>query len=271
MLDCAQAWATFPCADLTAGKIPDCAAPPGNLPNGVRCIISLQCASTFCGPGTDTAHPSCGACTPRAPSGGACTSVGECPRDEQCTQNVCTKPTPGLSLGQPCTNATFCASPNICLPAATGGMTCQPLPKLGEACSGIILCQDSSLCTAAKMCEATPTNGMPCKRDAVFNRYTCDNASTCDESAASGPTCRPRTAVGGACVGDPRSIEQGSCAPELSCFCADTACTAGVCLQRRQEGDACGDANGRCVPGTACVAGHCAAISQDVMTQQCGA
>jgi hypothetical protein len=269
LLACAQDWTNFACADLAAGKLPACAGIGGSLTVDAPCTNNLQCASTYCGPGKDPLHKSCGACTPRAPSGGACVAYGDCPYDEQCLTGTCTKNKPALMAAAACTAADFCAGPNTCRPAAGGGMTCQALPKLGDACTGLIFCADS-LCTAAKKCEATPTLGMPCKRDAVFNRFMCDAASTCDEAAAAGPTCVPRTTVGGACIADARFLEPGTCAADLVCACVDAACTTGACRQRRQEGDACAEPAGLCVPGTTCVASHCAAVSQDVMTKRCG-
>jgi hypothetical protein len=250
------------------GQLPACAGIAGSLPDGAPCTASLQCASGSCGKGNDTQHPLCGACAkPPAPAG--CGDGGACQPDEQCNSGSCQKVVTGVALGQACDATHFCASPNICRAAAANGTTCQPLPKLGEACSGIRFCADS-LCTAAMRCEATPMLGQPCKKDAVFNRYTCADADVCDEMAAAGPTCVLRPSAGGSCTPAPGNhLEQGSCASGLYCSCPSGAAPC-MCVRRRQEGDTCGATNDLCVPGTSCVSGKCEAVALGTMTALCG-
>jgi hypothetical protein len=272
LLACAEAWRTLPCDMLAAGQFPACAGIAGSLPDGAPCTTALQCAGRSCGKGSDVQHPSCGACATRVVSGGGCGDGGACPFDEECISGTCKKVVTGVALGQPCDVTTLCASPNQCRAASPGAMTtCQPLPKLGDPCADTIFCGDGSLCTAAKKCEAPPTDGQTCKRDAALNRYMCATADVCDETAAGGPTCVVRPGAGTPCTPSPGGeLEQGSCAPGLYCSCpaAGAGCT---CIQRLQEGAACGAPGTLCVPGTSCVAGTCQAVTLGVMTALCGA
>jgi hypothetical protein len=254
---------------LLMGQLPACSGTAGSLPDGAPCTTSLQCAGGSCGKGSDAQHPKCGACAAR-PAPAACGDGGACQSDELCISGSCQKVVTGVTLGQACDATHFCAAPNICGAAGAGATTCQPMPKLGEPCSGILFCADKSLCTSAKKCEPTPLEGQPCKRDAVFNRDMCAAADTCDETAAGGPTCVARPGAGGACTPAPGgALEQGSCASGLCCSCPSGAAPC-TCIRRRQEGDTCGAANDLCVPGTSCVSGKCEAVMLGTMAALCG-
>jgi hypothetical protein len=272
LLACAEAWNRFPCDDLLAGKYPACAGIAGTLPDGAPCVSSLQCTGKLCGLRKDAQHPRCGACAtaPAAPSAPACGTGDACQTGEECLEGQCVRHTQDRKVGESCGGSVVCAVPNKCT-SSSGHYTCQPLPKLGDACQSIIRCADS-LCSAGHVCEAWPTAGMPCKRDAVLSRFMCDDAVACDESAAGGPTCIARGSAGGACK-TTGSLEQSSCAVGLICGCSDGTgtCGAGTCVRRRQEGDTCGAPADLCVPGTKCLEGRCAPVSQGWMAAFCGA
>jgi len=273
LLACADAWRTLPCDMLAAGQYPACAGIAGALPDGAPCSTALQCAGRSCGKGSDAKHPSCGACATRVVSGGGCGDGGACQYDEECINGTCMKLVTGVAVDQPCDDTHICAPPNTCVRTGTGiATTCRPPPKLGDACSGLLFCGDGSLCAGAtKKCEATPTEGQPCKRDSALNRYTCVAADVCDEAAAGGPTCVVRPGMGVACAPSPGGeLEQGSCAPDLYCSCptAGAVCT---CIRRLQEGEACGAPGTLCVPGTSCVSGTCQAVMLGTMAALCGA
>jgi hypothetical protein len=273
---CARTWEQHPCPEVLAGHPPTCAI-AGSLADGAGCIFDTQCSGGFCaGVAHDPAHPACGTCGQRALSGGVCREYDSCPYGEECHDGRCTQlPPSGLPAGAVCERFGDCLAPNYCLadasdPSDAGRtMRCRPLPVLGQPCTEFC---NGSLCTAAHRCETYPPAGAPCKREANIysRRFYCDAASVCDEAAPGGPTCRPRPAAGGACKADARYLEQHECAAGLVCACADAGCTTGVCVERRQVGDACDDGKGRCVPGTECRDGHCVAAWQGVVARRCG-
>jgi len=276
LIACAQAWESHPCPDVFNNRPPACAI-SGSLADGAPCAFNNQCGGGYCAsPGKDPQHPACGTCGQRAPSGGVCQAYDSCQYDEECRSGRCTKlPPSGLPAGAVCERFGDCLYPNYCLVDAAdvtdagGIMRCRPLPTLGQPCAGTALCQ-GGVCTQARRCEPFPSAGAPCKVDVTLLAAWCDAASVCDRAAPSGPTCRPRSTAGGPCKADPRFLERHECAAGLVCYCADSACTAGICAERRQAGDPCGDPAGLCVPGTECRAGRCAPVWQGILARRCG-
>jgi hypothetical protein len=270
---CAQAWATMPCADYDARKVPPSCATGGSLPDGSRCISDVQCQSDHCRRG-DRSGPKCGICAPRAPPGGACPSLDDCPYDQWCSSGTCVpQPTvTAVELGRPCEPSQVCVPPGLCLADASGARTCVAPAADGASCATFGSCTyPGSYCTEALVCAPVPAAGTPCQLDA-HKIVVCGAGARCDSSAPGGPLCRALPAAGEPCQATgSQNLQQSDCAPGLACVCSGASCVAGTCQRRLQQGDPCGDPGGVCVPGTTCQGGHCAADeTRNRMTELCG-
>lgn len=123
------------CGGTTAGAMPICEPPPTVV--GGPCSVDERC-----GPGLECAFDVIGVrlrCQPAVPVGGTCTLAEDaCSGDARCVESAggvgtCTAP---AREGESC-DAVECAAGLDCryFPALDGSV-CQPLPTLGEACTG---------------------------------------------------------------------------------------------------------------------------------------
>jgi hypothetical protein len=267
---CAQAWATLPCDQYQAHKVPDCAS-AGALTDGSRCISNVQCKSAHCKlvAGALTA---CGTCAPRSPAGGPCMATDDCPYDQSCDNGYCGPYPRQPNVGESCEGNQICAGTGICRPDSAGKRTCVGPAKLGESCATFKYCSyPDAFCNQALVCAPRPAPGMPCQKD-NDNTLVCATSARCDTSAPGGPTCAPLPGPGEVChPGTTRTLEQFDCANGMACVCTLSPCYEGVCQRRLQLGDACGAPNGFCVPGTRCQGGRCVVDEKrDRMTELCG-
>jgi hypothetical protein len=125
--------------------------------------------------------------------------------------------------------------------------TCQPYPKVGEACGdageGILYCDDSDCDTSAPTptCRAVtlPSDGQPCRDRAPV----CAKGHACNRDLGPPGICKAIHAKGGAC------------ATSYECE-ADLVCDLGVCKTKALPEAPCDSAT-LCHASSVCEGGTC--------------
>ncbi len=98
---------------------------------------------------------------------------------------------------------------------------------------------------------------------------SCAEGAFCDSSSGE-KLCAPRRKLGESCKPFERDFTVGNCLEGL-CHCSDADCLTGTCVERRDEGAACGAENVLCIPGTVCQEGRCVAVASQGLAQACSA
>jgi hypothetical protein len=215
---------------------PECAIPPGQLPNGSACGTSSQCQSTFCAiaPGSG-----CGKCATVPVSGDSCADLVSCPSSLSCqsTTELCEA---FAQLNGTCGAGLPCAARLSCVGASgtqTGscqaavldaGAPCTPQPA-GPGCdylSGV------SCNTASGVCEPVQLagNGQACGNVNNQPAY-CKAEGTCVSlNGVIGSAC-----VGAAGLGAPCDLVKGpGCLFSVHCIVTSDGGTAGTCQAAAQ-------------------------------------
>jgi hypothetical protein len=189
----------------------------GTLAADAACAFNQECQSGDCIPPASCTMACCiGTCAAEltlAKAGEACTAV-RCDHDLFCDDtNVCQ---PLLAAGTACQTDDQCAYGLGC--AGTGAMTCQVLPKIGEACPGGDCAEINAHCNGQMSCVAYGLPGDACAGDADCSFfYTCDTAmGKCTSFPSRGMPCTDN------CSGDswcniPTGMTTGTCdAPQAN-------------------------------------------------------
>ncbi len=215
---CATALSSISCDDLFAGKLPpDCNPTAGQVKTGSTCGDDSQCASTFCGNGTDV----CASCAVAPSEGGACVN-DKCPSGLVCAGNLCVRPGgngDACSATKPCRTNLVCAN-GTCSAGGKGGDACDPSVKTGTPCSltdGFFCNPTSSKCDAIKTAAAGEACGL-----VNGAGYLCNSTTYCKKAtpAATSGTCVARASDGAGC-----STDESQGAPCLTgAICSDGVC-----------------------------------------------
>jgi len=226
---CADEWRALSCEIPT----PECAT-AGTLVDGEACVTGIQCASRLCSGNTDL----CGSCMPSVGLGEPCDDAlgPQCTPGLLCdpTESVCVAlsgaTTDPLELGEECESTRSDCYPNDCRADDAGVYRCQPYPTL---------CGVDGFTGVAQWCA---------------DGLTCDRTSE--------PTvCRTLPGAGEPCV--------GACQQDLSCNCADDACTSQVCQRPRFHGETCAAPQDGCLMGD-CVEGTCVVPeAESIFAERC--
>lgn len=150
----------------------------------------IQCGSDF------TGSDVCQVCTPvhgDKAVGAACTDIGEyddCDKNLQCLNKVCVDPCATLKAGEVCAkegefDVGRCGAGFYC--DALGTKTCTAELGPGAACPNFFGCRAGLQCTPELTCQPLPKQGEPCTG-------TCDEDLACQDG-----TCQPLPAVGEPC------------------------------------------------------------------------
>ncbi len=261
------------CVSYLGGSPVPFPVPPfvGTLSTGAPCTVWLQCGSNTC---ITTAKGECGFCQELNQTGETCSPPSVVCQGGTCVEGTCVsdyEPPPYKQVGDACTLSKGdpdegCDPSLFCLytPGEDVG-SCQPLVKLGDACT-----QENS-------CKS----GLFCKRTTLGEPGACaspQDAAAEGEPCVSAPVaCQP----GLHCVtGDhypdgvcrvPRVIGE-SCDKAAPCQ-GELACVHGVCAARLGEGKSC-DVDEACASGS-CREGICqtqtnsAQLGQSCSFQSC--
>jgi hypothetical protein len=199
----------------------------GTLAEGAPCSQTDECASANCDIDVVTGcsgTPGCctGACGPAAPVaaaplpiGGDCSAVGSsCVAGAFCSAStaLCVA---NVAVDQPCDSATekFCGP----------GLTCSPPPGGTQP-----------------VCLAPAAEGETCS-----TTFLCDALDDfCDASTGK---CRPKIAVGGACLSGVVCVDYAQCDGPTS-----------KCVENGQAGDSCTRSDPLCLGSLQCTSGRCA-------------
>jgi hypothetical protein len=268
IIACADAWATAPC-DAVVNHEFACGLPAPARQAGQPCMLSTQCASRACSTIPHPEFPECGQCASVVGAGEDCIDAPQtCDDGLECTGTGC-QPSPrfGLPLGAACERFGQCAGDLRCQKFADqASATCQRPPALNESCaSDVRWCESGSVCGSDDRCQPRAGIGAECS-----SNIGCERQLFCDITAES-PTCRPRKMPGEACVSEGPDYWQGNCAAGSLCRCNDRECATGTCVIRRDAGEACGETNVVCIPGTECRDGRCVITGSQGLADGCPA
>jgi hypothetical protein len=199
----------------------------GTVAGGTSCSLDEECASGTCDLPASCPDFGCcvGSCRPTqaaAGPGGSCARITDCKSGLVCGGDD-TCHTPG-AMGATCAIDRECTDNLACVggSASTAG-TCQPLPKLGEACP-FFRCADANLrCdSTTTRCVAFGLPGDPCPTgsECGFN-FECNTTTM---------LCEPFPTLGMAC--------DGNCQGESYCAIREGA-TTGTCSALLANNAAC--------------------------------
>lgn len=270
IIACGDTWAAAPCDDIIAHNYPVCGLPAPARQAGQPCMLSSQCASRACASNPHPDFPDCGQCASVAGLGESCNGEPPqtCEDDLECTGVGCqVSPQFGLPLGAACERFGQCASGMRCqMFAEQASATCQLIPALNESCaSDVRVCQRGTFCGTDDRCQPAAGIGAACVGDVA-----CQPELFCD-TAAEGPTCVPRRVPGESCTGGGLDYDRSDCAEGSLCRCNDRECASSTCVIRRDAGEACGEANVVCIPGTECRDGRCVITGSQGLADGCPA
>lgn len=216
---CATAYPTIDCVDLSENDLPVVCVPAGKLADGAACAFASQCQSTFC---SGTKNANCGSCSAPPKAGDSC-SISTCGHGLTCvgaTQTCELRVGPGgtCDATHPCQSGSSCVgTTNTCeLSATTVGAQCGAgLPgcagNIGLHCTGAA---GAKTCTEIQFVGA----GQPCGllADGSFAQciqgdcygpagaVTGNGNGTCKTDAADGAGCD--TAFGPGCTAPARCV-----------------------------------------------------------------
>lgn len=152
-----------------------------------------------------------------------------------------------VAEGQPCTSWA-CAYGTYC------DGKCKPRGESGAACAETSHCQGDLACVAGK-CAARLPAGASCGGD---DRDPCAHGTACNPLD---DTCVSITTAG---LGEPCGIVDAdtiaNCSPEAHCKGGFTAESPGICVARKQDGEACTPPEA-CLEPAFCFKGKCQIIA----------
>ncbi len=223
---------------------------------GEPCRSYLNCADgeTCLGPEVFSGMAS-GVCAPRGTGGATCYAAPtDCAAGFACVGGVCaSRP----AIGMPCEDRSFCAAGAWCRhEVVNDDGVCTALGAAGSACShgyGSAAvngsCLDDLYCVDGA-CRARGELNDPCSNTIE----TCASELFCSRTTK---TCVARGASGEAC----NPIWPISCAPGLSCHCAQDDASCDQIEPDANPGDSCAPAQplgATCWRGLECASGQCA-------------
>jgi len=219
---CASEFATYSCAKLNVGFLPDCAT-AGTLANRQVCAFSSQCASLTC----DHLPGQCGMCAALGELGARCSEGPDaepglaCKPGLTCDRTHCVTYTgpndPQFAEGTACFSESDCNAGLYCGP----GLLCTKQPTLGMDCAASRKCGDGSYCNEARVCVAPEPPGASCQRVGQCQAglsCACNDGTTRDNCA--------RSCMATSLANEPCGVGAGAtCHPGFEC-------TAGSCQPR---------------------------------------
>jgi hypothetical protein len=214
LLDCANAFAQFPCADfLTWTMVPAACSFKGARANGAACLAGSQCVTGYC----NTPDFTCGVCADMPIVGAPCKTNQQCAPGQACAgADHCY--VPQRSLG-PCTDTETCEFGHTCI----NGVCQANATSVGAPCNPAV---GNPYCTTDLMCNGS-TNTCAGRGYAVAGQkcgwiggsyYTCVYSSSCPSNQicpaapVAGSVCNeannqycawPDKCMGGVCVAPP--------------------------------------------------------------------
>ncbi len=251
---------------------PECKAVfTGTIADGASCSDNRACVSGVCS-GTATG---CGKCMKLADLGEACTSDEVCSCSAYCVGGKCVVATPPTA-SQPCSFSLNCAAGLYC-PTTQPTPTCAALAKLGEACDGSTLCDDTSTCGPQDNCVAKSqkteacvssgdcATGLVCVADPTTQKATCLTPAKTGEACTVAGQCAyaDQTCVSGKCASLPakgQPCPNYQCDKHLICDTSDLTKPA-VCVALLASGATCASdlSATPCDDGLVCIGGKCTA------------
>jgi len=265
---CTEAWKAFSCEEIRQNERPACAQVRGTRQLDAPCLFASQCSSGACTKlkkdGTGVAgFDSCQVCGVQSALGEPCGIAGyECAPELACgATGACEAKALRGVIGTACNDNSTCGGSGISCRAdpTDAAKRCLVFPGVGQACTDDFLCADGAFCQG-KLCVTAPTLGQTC---GTKGSAQCAAGLVCSShfDVESYVCIQPRK-LGEVCQGDVRRAPRGNCELGLRCDCGELDCDlkSGVCRHGRAEGDACGDSNSVCLPGTSCTNGICTAI-----------
>lgn len=307
--ECAATYATLPCEQVRAEKLPTCVT-PGTRMRGEECTFPSQCSSLSCSL-TNTSGL-CGSCGVRAAKGESCAQADvECevgttcnPENGLCESPVFVDSLPGLN--EACVPGTSCKLDYYCKADGVGGGLCAAQPTANESCADAP-CRSGHYCSPDSLCKPYPLPGQPCGLDKLGS-LICDGRGFCEAAPDSmSGSCKPAPKVGEPCIpsasdnptpnycptpglhcdstatppvckGPGKAGEvcfaQTECLGLSSCECDDPLvadCTVKHCTELRVANQPCTAPNTRCHPAFECMAGVCQPLTlRGDFTTACG-
>ena len=208
----------------------DCSAPDpavgricllaGKAPVGATCVRSIDCQTLYCERSFDEAT-------------GVSSTCGVCAK-------LCDPP---------------CQGTNSCLLHSDGGLTCEQVPTIGQACSYPLALCSNGYCRGVTaqspgVCTAWARFGEACG-DGTTAPLCGDADSYCDQTSQRCQSFQPAS-YGASCESTTTALYE--CSGYGSC---DTAQT-GTCIPPAPDGALCDVNQGlRCLPPATCIANHC--------------
>ena len=240
--ECVATYATLPCDQVRAEKLPTCVT-PGTRLRGEECKFASQCSSLSCA--IDNYAGSCGTCGVRAAKGESCAeSDVECEVGTTCNTatHVCepplTDPLPGAN--QACMPGGLCQIGYYCQGDGSGGGMCRAFANANESCAAAP-CVSGHYCAPDLLCKPYPLPGQPCGLD-KGGFLSCDGRQGFCEKAADSMSgiCKPNPEAGQPCLtSDGNPIPK---CPTAGLHCDNTA-NPPVCKGPGKAGEVCLTAN----------------------------
>lgn len=233
--ECAATYATLPCEEVRAEKLPTCVTPGARM-RGEECEYASQCSSLSCA----TRDAVCGTCGVRAVQGESCAeSDVECEVGTTCNTatHICEPPLTGPLPGanEACMPGGLCQIGYYCQGDGSGGGICRAFANANESCAAAP-CVSGHYCSSDSLCKPYPVPGQPCGLDRS-GALICDGPGIC-ETAADGMsgTCRPTPEAGQPCLTSDGN-GTGYCTG-IGLHCDNTA-TPPVCKGPGKAGEVC--------------------------------
>jgi hypothetical protein len=254
----------LPCSDGNACTVGDACGTDGTCRAGGprACSDGNPCTDDGCDPASGCRY---------VPNAATCSDGDPCTTDDRCSGGVC-------QAGAPCNDGIACTvdtcgaggcvfTPNHSLCTAAPGGTCNAAAGCQYPSCSPATCADTTCETAS--CEGTtcvrrprvcPDDGNPCTVEA------CDPMMGCRSTPRAGAVCNDgdgctendRCTSTGACVGMPRSCDDGN-------FCTIDSCSGGTCRYMPRSCD-----DGIACTADSCTGGACVNTPRDWMCAGAG-
>jgi hypothetical protein len=306
--ECAATYATLPCDQVRAEKLPSCVT-PGTRMRGEECAFASQCSSLSCS--LSNGIGSCGSCGVRAAKGESCATADvECEVGTECNVDTLRCEAPVISTTQPpganqaCVPGSLCQLGYYCKADGLGGGICAAQANANESCAEAP-CASGSYCSSDSLCKPYPLPGQPCGLDKLGS-LICDGRGFCDAQDSMSGTCKAAPKAGEPCIPSTQNPGTGYCltaglhcdntaTPQVcktpgkagevclnpndcfglsSCDCDDPLaadCPVRHCTELRVANQPCTAPNTRCHPAFECVAGICQPLTlHGDFTAACG-
>jgi hypothetical protein len=304
--ECAATYATLPCDQVDAEKLPSCVT-PGTRVRGEECAFASQCSSLSCS--FAISGGPCGSCGVGAAKGESCAEVDvECEVGTTCNtaNHICESSVDLLpGANQACVPEGLCQLGYYCQGDGAGGGICRAFANANESCAAAP-CASGNYCSPDSLCKSYPLPGQPCGLDSAGS-LTCDGRGFCEAAPGStSGTCKAAPKAGEPCIPNPQDPDTGYCltaglhcdntaTPRVckgtgkagepcfafneclglsTCECDDplaSDCAVKHCKELRVANQSCMAPNTRCHPAFECIAGVCQPLTlRGEFTAACG-